>query len=202
MCIRDSISSLGLVPDVRAVVTVDLKREGDLLYIVGETRAELGASLYYRLHGALGNDVPAPVPEAIETMRALHRAIGRGLVHACHDLSEGGLAVAAAEMALAGRLGLDLALASLPRSPRVERNDQALFAESSGRFLVEVASGDGAAFEKMMASVPYARLGRVNREGLFRMHGLQGEIVVHCTIGDLCRAWHGEQTMNVGGRDQ
>ncbi|MCX7682078.1 MAG: phosphoribosylformylglycinamidine synthase subunit PurL, partial [Anaerolineae bacterium] len=155
------ISALGIVPDIRQVVTMDAKQAGDLVYIVGETRAELGGSLYYRLHGGLGSSVPAPVPDALETMRALHRAIRAGLVRACHDLSEGGLAVAAAEMAFAGRLGMELDLAALPRTVDVDRDDIALFSESSARFLVEVAPEHAAAFEAMLAGRPCARLGHI-----------------------------------------
>ncbi|MGC9025732.1 MAG: AIR synthase-related protein, partial [Chloroflexia bacterium] len=185
------ISSLGIVPDIRTAVTMDLKAPGDLLYIVGETGAELGGSLYYRLHGALGQSVPQPRPEAPGTMRALHACMRRGLVRACHDLSEGGLAVAAAEMAIAGRLGLELVLSALPRSPDVARDDVALFSESAGRFLVEVAPADAAAFEGGMAGRPCACLGRVLAEGVFRILGLGGQTVVSCAVDDLVRAWHG-----------
>jgi len=189
------ISSLGLVPDVRGVVTMDLKQPGDLLYIVGETRAEMGASLYHRLHGAMGGDGPRPVPDAIETMRALHRAMRDGLVRACHDLSEGGLAVAAAEMALAGRLGLDLALAPLPRTPDVEADDVALFSESSTRFLVEIAPGAAAAFEGALVGRPVACLGRVAGDGLLRVRGLQGSVVIECPVDDLLRAWQSPEVV-------
>jgi phosphoribosylformylglycinamidine synthase II len=184
------ISSLGIVPDVRAAVTMDLKQAGDLLYIVGETRAELGGSLYYRLHGALGSSVPLPQPGAIVGMRALHQATCRGLLRACHDLSEGGLAVAAAEMALAGRLGLDLELAPLPRATHVDRDDVALFAESRGRFLVEVAPADAAAFEELLAGVPVARLGQVSDDRALRVRGFVEDAVVSCSLDDLVRAWH------------
>ena len=184
------ISSLGIVPDIRAAVTMDLKEAGDQLYAVGETRAELGASLYYRLHGSIGNTVPLPQPRAIEAMRALHRAIREGVVRACHDLSEGGLAVAAAEMALAGRRGLDLSLAALPRGPGVDRDDVALFAETSGRFLVEVAPGSALAFERAMAGHPCAHLGQVAGESWLRVRGLGGGTVVECGIEELVRHWH------------
>ena len=185
------ISSLGIVPDIRMAVTMDLKSPGNLLYIVGETRAELGGSLYYRLHGALGSGVPAPVPTSIRTMRALHACMRRGLVRACHDLSEGGLAVAAAEMALAGRLGLELALSALPRLPNVGRDDVALFSETSGRFLVEITPADAATFEEGMAGHPCACLGRVLAGEAFRILGLAGQAVVSCAVDDLVRAWQG-----------
>jgi phosphoribosylformylglycinamidine synthase subunit PurSL len=218
------ISSLGSVPDVRQAVTMDLKEVGNQLYIVGETRAELGGSLYHRLHESLGRSVPGPLPDAIETMRALHRAMRSGLVRACHDCSEGGLAVAAAEMAFAGRLGLDLNLAPVPCSPDVDRDDVVLFAESGGRFLVEVAPEDATAFEAALAGRPFARLGAIptplpEEEGealpgapsaprpnplpagrsepspRFRVRGLRGDIVIDCPLDDLLRAWQPPETL-------
>ncbi|MCP4591055.1 MAG: phosphoribosylformylglycinamidine synthase subunit PurL, partial [bacterium] len=189
------ISSLGIVPDVRGAVTMDLKDAGNLLYVVGETRAELGASLYYRLHGEIGNSIPAPVPDGVETMRTLHRAMRDGLVRACHDMSEGGLAVAAAEMAFAGRLGLELELASLPRTSDVATDAVALFAESNARFLVEIVPDDAAAFEEALAGRPVARLGRVTKEDVLRVHGLQGDVVIECPIADLLYAWQGTEVV-------
>jgi phosphoribosylformylglycinamidine synthase II len=200
------ISSLGIVPDVRQAVTMDLKAAGSLLYVVGETRAELGGSLYYRSNESLGRSVPAPQPDAIKTMRALHRAMRAGLVLACHDCSEGGLAVAAAEMALAGRLGLDLSLAALPRSPDVDRDHVALFSESSGRFLVEVAADDAAALEAELVGQPFACLGRIlppvakgTKEGQysprFCVRGLQGDLVIDCSVHDLLGAWQSSEML-------
>jgi phosphoribosylformylglycinamidine synthase len=174
------ISSMGIVPDVRQAVTMDLKGAGNLLYIVGER---------------LGLSVPAPVADAIEAMRSLHQAMRQGLVCACHDCSEGGLAVAAAEMALAGRLGLELSLVDLPRSADVARDDVALFAESSGRFLVEVTPQDAAVFERLLSSRPLARLGRVTGDGAFRVNGLAGGTIIAHSVDDLVAAWQSAEVL-------
>jgi phosphoribosylformylglycinamidine synthase II len=189
------ISSLGIVPDVRRAVTMDLKAVGDPVYVVGETRAELGASLYYRLHGAMGMSVPEPVPDAVETMRALHEAIRAGLVRACHDLSEGGLAVAAAEMAFAGRLGLELDLTNQLRTADVNTDDVALFSESSARFLAEVAPEDAAAFKKVLTGQPVACLGQVTKDMALRVRGLQGNVVIACPIEKLLQAWQSPEVV-------
>ena len=183
------ISSLGIVPDVRRCVTMDLKKEENFVYILGETRNELGGSLHYRLHGAIGQSAPAPVPGALSMMRALHLAIRKDLVRACHDLSEGGLAVAAAEMAFAGRKGLELDLASLPRTAAVDGDAIALLAESSARFLVEVAPENARAFEKALAEQPMARLGRVTQEPVLRVRGLRGEMVIESPLAKLLHTW-------------
>jgi phosphoribosylformylglycinamidine synthase len=183
------ISSLGLVPDVEAAVTMDLKQAGDVVYLVGETRAELGGSLYHRLHGALGGGPPIPVPDASETFRALHGAITAGQVRAIHDLSEGGLAVAAAEMAIAGRLGLEVALSEVVRDPAADDDGAVLFSESNSRFLVEVAQGNVAAFEAQMGGRPYARIGRVTNDPVLCIEGLDGDVAIEATIDDLVDAW-------------
>ncbi len=181
------ISSLGVVPDVRKAVTMDLKRPGDWVYVVGQTGAELGGGLLHRLHGVAGGSVPMPVPHAIEMMRSLHRAMLSGLVRACHDLSEGGLALAAAETAIGGRFGLALDLTDLPRTPGVETDVMALFSESNSRFLAEVAPEAAAAFEKALVGWPVARLGAVTDDGVLRFRGIGGGVVVECQLDEL--AW-------------
>jgi phosphoribosylformylglycinamidine synthase len=113
-------------------------------------------------------------------------------VRACHDLSEGGLAVAAAEMAIAGRSGLELDLAHLPRTPDVNADAVALFAESSARFLVEVAPEAAASFEERLAGRPVAGVGRVSGDGVVRVHGIGGGVVIECEVGELARSFFGE----------
>ena len=112
------ISALGQVDDVGHCVSMDLKEPGNLLYLIGTTKNELGGSHFALVEGLSGGDVPkvdAKVAKA--TFMALHKAIYMGLIRACHDLSEGGLAVAAAEMAFAGGLGATISLADVPILP-------------------------------------------------------------------------------------
>src|SRR5207244_1046780 len=114
------ISALGRVPDVRRCVTMDLKEPGNALYLVGATHNEMGGSHYHLIHGQNGGVVPrVDVELAPRLFTRLHDAIAAGLVRSCHDLSEGGLAVAAAEMAFAGGIGADLT-----ELPRVSDNDE------------------------------------------------------------------------------
>ncbi len=160
------------MPDAAAAVSSDLKRPGNLLYLVGRTAVELGGS-----HLALVRGVPSAeagvVPAADfalarRTFRALHAAIARGLVATCHDLSEGGLALAAAEMAIGGRLGAEIDLAALEASPGAAEAlaggaPALLFSESLSRFLVEVAPERARELERALAEadVPAACIGRV-----------------------------------------
>jgi phosphoribosylformylglycinamidine synthase len=163
------ISALVPVPDVSRAVTMDLKGVGNALYQVGLTRAELGGSVYLEHLGFHGQRAAGRVPRpdlerAPAILAALHAAIAAGLVQSAHDLSEGGLAVAAAEMAFAGELGLDLDLARVPCEPLPAGFDGAatrLYAESCTRFLVEVAPEHAAAFEARFAGLPSAAIGVV-----------------------------------------
>ena len=182
------ITAIGIVPDIRRVVTLDLKRVGDPLYIIGVTKPELGGSEYYRLMGFLGASVPRLRPsETIKAYRRLLEAMDRGLVKACHDLSEGGLAVAAAEMAFTGWLGLEIDLDAVP-AEGVMRPDQLLFSESNGRLLVEVVEGCESEFEDLMADSPNARIGRViDEENLIILSG--GEALMNLSLKELIEAW-------------
>ena len=121
---------MGVIDDVRKTVTMDLKRAGDLVYVVGETLDECGGSRWYRiLQGLLGTQrARGRGTRRDDARRPCPRPSRLGLVRAAHDLSEGGLAVAAAEMAFAGDLGLDLDLGKVPGP--VRRSDRLLFSES------------------------------------------------------------------------
>ena len=184
------ISAIAVIDDVTRVVSMDLKEPGNLLYLVGLTRRELGGSHYWALHGAIGNSVPkVDAPAAKRTFTALSQATRRRLVRSCHDLSEGGVAVAAAEMAFAGGLGARLSLAAVPRADDVTRDDEVLFSESNSRFLAEVRPQDARAFEACLADVPHARIGEVTEEGRLAVTGLKGNVVICADIARLKAAW-------------
>lgn len=187
------ISSLGYVPDVQHVCTMDLKAAGSHLYLIGETRDELGGSYHYRLLGYVGNVAPGLAERGPDEAGALHTAIRQGLVLSCHDLSEGGLAVAAAEMMIAGRLGVELCLEAMSRHAGVPlREDCLLFSESNGRYLVEVALHRGAEFEHLMAGLPCARVGSViNETELVVSRPLGGEEIFTVTLDAAETAWRG-----------
>jgi phosphoribosylformylglycinamidine synthase II len=183
------ITAVGVVPDVRNAVSMDFKASGDLLYVVGNTYTELGGSEYYRLHGALGKSVPkVHAAQARKIYYVMTKAIGAGIVRSCHDLSEGGLAVAAAEMALAGGFGAELDLKKVPCKD-VTRDDFMLFSESNSRFLVEVAVKDQGAFEKLMKGKAYAAIGKVTQKPRLMVKGIKGSIVVDAAVAELDAAW-------------
>jgi phosphoribosylformylglycinamidine synthase II len=183
------ITAVGVVPDIRSAVSMDLKEPGNLLYIVGKTYAELGGSEYYKLQGQLGKSVPKVHPaKAKKIYSAMTKAIREGAVKTCHDLSEGGLAVSASEMALASGFGVELDLRKVP-SDSVERDDFLLFSESNSRFLVEVAQKDKGAFEKLMKGKAFAEIGKVTKTSRLTVKGLKGSTIVDVPVVDLRAAW-------------
>jgi phosphoribosylformylglycinamidine synthase len=187
------ITAVGIVPDINKTVSVDLKEPGNILYIIGETYPELGGSEYYRLNGYIGNSVPK-----LHAIRArkiyynLTKAMREGIIKSCHDLSEGGLGVAAAEMAFASGFGLELDLQKVPAKD-VSRNDFLLFSESNSRFLIEIASQDKKLFEKLLGKYS-AQIGRVTKEAKLNITGLNGKTVVDAPLDDLRQSW--KQTLN------
>jgi phosphoribosylformylglycinamidine synthase len=184
------ITALGIIPDIRKVVSMDLKQPTNPIYIVGQTFLELGGSEYYKLKGFIGKTVPkVRVTKANRLFKSLVKAIDSGYVKACHDLSEGGLAVAAAEMAFTGNYGLTLDLVKVPRTRVMRRNDFILFSESNSRFLVEVAEKRRNDFEELMRDNVFSMIGEVGREKHLQVDGVDGKSLFEVDLSTLRNAW-------------
>ncbi len=184
------VSAVAVMEQVERAISMDCKKEGNLIYIVGTTYDELGGSHYYGIHGFVGNNVPRVDPRrGKRLMDALSAATDKGLVRACHDLSEGGLGVAAAEMAFAGGLGMAIHLANVPLGSLIIRDDLILFSESNTRFLLEVAPKYRHQFEKMMAGFDCAAIGKVTSDRSLKIYGLSGEQVLSTPLAELKEAW-------------
>jgi len=183
------VSAMAVMDDIKQAITMDCKQAGNLIYIVGATYKELGGSHYYAVNGYAGNQAPQVRPETGRTlMNALSAAMQKGLVKSCHDLSEGGIGVAAAEMAFAGGLGIALNLKNVPLGEPIDRDDYVLFSESNSRFLVEVAPADKQAFESAMSGTDFAEIGRVMKDKKLEVTGRKG-IILAADIADLKEAW-------------
>jgi phosphoribosylformylglycinamidine synthase subunit PurSL len=184
------ISALGRVADVRKCVTMDLKESGNELYLVGITRNELGGSHYHLVTGQTGGAPPtADFALAPRIFKAIHAAIDTGLIRACHDLSEGGLAVAIAEMAFAGGVGADITGLNMIAGAQNETDDVRLFSESSTRFLVEVKPDNAGAFRALLADVPVSAVGKTVAEQRLRIAGDNGEWLIWARLSELKEAW-------------
>ncbi|MDY7110477.1 MAG: AIR synthase-related protein, partial [Planctomycetota bacterium] len=189
------ISGFGIVPDIGRCTTMDAKAAGDLLLIVGLTGEAMGGSHYRLLYGGDGPPEPpdssgrlplVDLERAPAAARAVHRAIACGAARAAHDCSEGGLLVAAAEMAFAGGAGLKLDLAALPTdgepSPTAE-----CFAETPGRYLLEVRRNDLNEIDEALDGVAYAIIGEFDDSSTLDLANTDLEL----DIEEMKQAWLG-----------
>ena len=191
------ISALGVIDDIEKAVTMDVKELDNLIYLLGETREELGGSEYFSLMGEescgdrfVGNDVPqVDAPRAKKLYLALHEAMIEGLIRACHDCSEGGLAVAAAEMAFAGGLGMELDLRKAAGASDFRREDFLLFSESASRLLVEVRPENEKRFEALLKGCVWSKIGKTLEANRFDVMGLQGQKIIAEKIEELKASW-------------
>jgi phosphoribosylformylglycinamidine synthase len=193
------ITAMGQVADVKRCVSMDFKQAGNWIFLVGQTGDHLGGSHWSLVRSATGGSVPTvDAVRAKQIFVALHKAIQAGYVRACHDLSEGGLAVALAEMAFAGGVGAEVSLSSLPRlTVRVQQNSQfaelpnsavQLFSESNSRFLVEIPDTIRAEFETAMLDIPLYCIGQVTEHSNLNIT-VGEESLIDLPISKLKQAW-------------
>ena len=184
------ISAMGIVPEAEKCVTRDAKEVGNVIVVVGETRDELGGSHFYKLHSQLGANVPrVDLQAGPKIIQAVAEAISDGLVRSCHDCSEGGLAVAVAEMAFAGGLGMDIDLGGVPVARDVGKNYQILFSESPSRLVLEVHPDDIGKLAKILGNVRFAEIGKVTDGTRLVIRNRGNQAVIDAEIADLKETW-------------
>jgi len=182
------VTALGVLPDVRKAISMDLKKPGSALYIVGVTKPEIGGSEYLRLYNELGGSVPRLAPQqSIKAYKRVLKAMDSGYVYACHDCSEGGLAVALSEMAFTGDHGLEVDMVQIPVS-NCMRDDILLFSESNGRLLIEVPADKTQEFEETLAGTLYSCIGAVKQEKRLTITK-DGALLMDMELETLIEAW-------------
>ncbi|MBI2438145.1 MAG: phosphoribosylformylglycinamidine synthase [Lentisphaerae bacterium] len=189
---------IGRLDDVRKAVTMDMKQSGDLIYVIGLTRRELGASAFFRWLAArqntpshVGGVVPqVDIPQARALYQALHQAAEQGLLRSSHTPTRGGLAVALALSALGADAGVEVDLSKVPVENKLT-DDELLFSESNSRFIVTVASEQAPALETLFQTLPCGRIGRVTADRVLRVKGLQGKSLITAALPSLRKAFKG-----------
>jgi phosphoribosylformylglycinamidine synthase subunit PurSL len=189
-------TATGIVPDVLTAQTMEVKSAGDLVYVLGITRNELGGSAYYDYFGYIGLNVPKVESERFRALYgAVERAVASGLPASCHGIYRGGLAVHAAMAAFGGHLGMTLDLARLPVGQgETARDDQLLFSESCGRFLVTVPKANQAAFEVILNAISpslYGLVGEVTESPELVIFGKSGKELLSEDVFALKKSWMG-----------
>jgi len=182
-------TATSVIEDVRRCVTMEAKIPGDLVYLLGITKDELGGSEYYDRFGYTGRNVPRVKPEELfPSYKALHRAINEGIVASAHGIYRGGLGIHLALLGMGGGLGMEIDLSKIPVE-KLERDDKILYSESAGRFIVTIAPENKERFEKILGDCPYAYVGRITREKELVINGLQKGEIIRIYIGELKEAW-------------
>jgi phosphoribosylformylglycinamidine synthase II len=182
-------TATALIKDIGTCVTMEFKLPGDLIYVLGKTEDELGASEYYAMMNCTGLNVPQVDPEAAMPLyRALYRAIQDGVVASCHAPGRGGLGVHLALCAMGGNLGANIDLGSVPADQALS-NAKVLYSESAGRFIVTVDPKKKEAFEEKMGDLAYACIGTVTDDDFFSVAGIEGREIIKEKIADLRSSW-------------
>jgi phosphoribosylformylglycinamidine synthase len=183
------VTAVGQLEDSSLAITMDVKRAGDVVYLMGDTYPDMGASQYLNHLDIEGGSVPKlrSPDAAIRSYRWLHRAIRGKLVASCHDLSDGGLGVALAESAFAGGLGMVIDLRAVEKHD-IDRDDLLLFSETPGRILITVPQTSARAFEIVMGDL-VVKLGFVSDDKQLSVTGLDGETVIDASVFELKKAW-------------
>jgi phosphoribosylformylglycinamidine synthase len=182
-------SATSIVKDIEKCITMDSKMAGDLVYILGMTRNELGGSEYYEHFGYVGLNVPKVDPEAFVALyRALGQAIDKELVASAHGIYRGGLGIHLALVAMGGNLGMEIDLGDVPVD-QIDRNDVVLFSESPGRFIVTIDPENRKEFEDIFKGLDFACMGTVAPGNHFVIKGIDGQILVDVSVQDLKAFW-------------
>lgn len=191
-------SVLAKIEDVRNAVTMDVKKDGDLIYVLGNTSNELGASEYYDELGFTGNHAPKVNAEsAIIRYRKYHECVKKSLIQSGHDCSDGGLGVSLAESAFAGNLGMKIDLNKVPVDEKM-RDDLILFSESASRLVVTVKPENQEEFEKIFEGTTYGLIGTVEGTELV-IHGIGGKTLIKSPVKSLKDAWQSTLRILGGG---
>jgi len=189
-------SARAKIKDVRKAVTMDVKRIGDLVYVVGETFDELGGSEYYaymseeeRRERYVGCKVPKVDAERAKRIyRSISEATEKEILHSAHTPTIGGLGIALAQSAFAGGYGMEIDLRKVPYSGE-KRDDYILFSESNSRFAVTVPPERKEVFEKIMDGNVYSEIGIVTGDNRLKIKGLNGKPLIDSNLDHLRAVW-------------
>ncbi|MCD6353185.1 MAG: phosphoribosylformylglycinamidine synthase [Proteobacteria bacterium] len=182
-------TATGVIDDIRRSVTMDAKLPGDLVYILGDTKNELGGSEYYERFGYTGLNVPKIAPnEVMPRYQALNQAVNEEVVASAHGIYRGGMGVHLAFVAMAACLGMEVDLDRVPVGEG-SADDSVLYSESGGRFIVTIAPENRERFETILGNLPYACIGKVTEKPILVIQGIGRNKIVDLNISELKEVW-------------
>ncbi|MFC1824357.1 AIR synthase-related protein, partial [Thermodesulfobacteriota bacterium] len=178
-----------IIRDIDKCITMEAKFPGDLVYVLGETKDELGGSEYYQMINETGLNIPTVDAERCWNLYlCLSEAIEAELVSAAHAVTRGGLAVHLALMAMGGELGMEIDLDEVPCPPGLTTSKR-LYSESAGRFLVTVDPAKKEEFEALFSDVVIGAIGRVVESPDLRLRDHEGTLIIEEDIFHLKDCW-------------
>jgi phosphoribosylformylglycinamidine synthase II len=188
------ISAIGVIPNISKTISPEFKKSGDIIYLLGDTHDELGASEYFKLiakkknNDSIGNIVPkVNLKKNIKTYLALEKVINQELINSAISVTSGGLGIALAKASLGGMLGSDVSVKNIKGTARTI--DAKLFSESQGRILISVSSKNVKSFEKIVQNISYTKIGKVLNTEKFIIRDSK-EIIVNTDIKTLSKAYN------------
>jgi phosphoribosylformylglycinamidine synthase len=182
-------SAIGVIADINTCVTMDVKMPGDMVYVLGVTKNELGGSAYYECLGYTGLHVPEVWSDQfMTTYNGLALAIREGWVASAHGIYRGGLGIHLAMKAMGGNLGMDVDLRKIP-AEGIDRDDSLLFSESAGRFIVTIDPQNKKQFETVFKGGPCTCIGQVTERPDLVIRGLGENTIVTLGVTELKKAW-------------
>ena len=180
------VSSLSVIDDVTKSVSIDPKLTGDLIYIIGETKNEMGGSEYLEEKGFVGNSIPkVDIDNAIKLYRTYKKAVYNRLIASSISPELGGIGAALAKKAISGMLGMEIDLNKIPKSEDLERNDFLLFSETQSRFIVTIDPKRKEEFEEHFKDFKIAEIGKITEEQNLIINGLDGTEVINTNLETL-----------------
>ncbi len=188
------ISSIGVMKDAAKAVSIDLKFEGDLIYVLGDTYDELGGSEYFAhlsdksKKEYIGNNVPNVDGEKNKrSYKAFSICTDKELIASSISIGRGGLAVALARSSLAGKLGVDVSIEKI--SKENISNDHVLFSESQGRILVSISPKNKERFENTLKGNPFTLIGKVSKDERIKISGKSKKEIINVNISEALRSY-------------
>lgn len=182
------ISAIGVIEDASQTITMPFKRAGNKVFLLGLTRNEMGGSIFARLNKIKGGIVPDIYPEESKPlMKKIHKAIKMGLIKACHDISEGGLAIAISEMAFGGEIGASIDIDKVKIVGKLTPAE-ILFSQSNGRFIVEIDPKDEEKLRAVLKDSDFSEIGKLGGSNL-TFESRKNKILFNPPVKDLYSAW-------------
>ncbi|MBQ9501833.1 MAG: hypothetical protein IJU70_06730 [Lentisphaeria bacterium] len=170
-------SVIAKCPDISHAVTFDVKNPGDFVYILGDTKPELGGSEYFNMLGFTGNSVPeVDASVNLALYKKVEKLVKQDLAASLAAPGPGGLGMALAKGAMGGRLGMKIDIDAIPASGKCGALEK-IFSESAGRFLATVAPGKAETFEKALAGSTFAKIGTVTEKQELEFSGAETGVI-------------------------